>query len=74
MVAGLEKLIGNTVKAATIDIETCDLNLYFEEWDLRLAVWGKVSEDEDGYSLFIPGRSVSIDGPGRITSEVSGRG
>jgi hypothetical protein len=30
MVAGLETLIGNTVKSVVIDVETCDLNMYFD--------------------------------------------
>ena len=70
MVVGLESLIGNTVKSVTIDAETCDLNMYFEHSDLRLKVYGEVSEEEDGYMLGMPGRLISVDGPGRVTVEM----
>ena len=69
MVAGLETLIGHTVKSVTIDAETCDLNMYFEQGDLRLKVFGGVSDEQDGYRLGMPERIICIDGPERITFE-----
>ena len=69
MVAGLENLIGNTVKSVTIDAATFDLNMYFEEWNLRLKVFGDVTDEQDGYRLGMPERIVCIDGPQRVTCD-----